>query len=272
MTDFERELRARLHAAAQDAPEFSHALLEPPPTPIPAPTANPAPVRPRHARALAVAAVAVVAVGAGTWWAVNAAGREVSPPAAACAAEIAVQGRTYAPNGDLTRTPTPGARLSRARLDQRACEGDSPGRPSRAVTAYRIPGTPASQAVLIDGAVWLDTELTTLPRTLRPLFAPVRCTAPGRLALTGYLSASNARVVEDYQPRAPYVATFVVDSGAGLDFDTYSELTLRARVTPQTVNGEDPALIRAALGNGDRVRLDAVCDAGRFVALSLEPA
>lgn len=76
-------------------------------------------------------------------------------------------------------------------------------------------------------------------------------------------------MAEDYHATAPYVATFRAHAGPGLPLERHASVQIRIRVTTETIGGEDPDLLRQALGEGDEVTATVRCDGQRFRAVAL---
>lgn len=290
MNDFETDLRNRLAAAADQAPKF--AGLDPdrqPATEHPAtehrisdPSASDLSASRRGPRRgtswLLVAAAIAAVVAGGSWWSLT---RDTADPGvASCPSVLILNGQQYGANGDLVRVPRPGARLGTATFPSCA-DGDSGATKGGSVETFRIPGVPPETAFFADGKVWVNGSLTTRPASLDELYKPVTCAGSGTGTFTGHLTAMDAQVTADYQPEAPYTATFVVDdveTGTGgdtadLGLGRYSSVTVQIRVTASTEGGTDATFLRAALGQGKLAQMDAQCDGAKFLAtrLALHP-
>lgn len=273
MSDFDDDLRTLLHDAAGQAPTFSRTRLEQAARQMPAPAPAPAASPHRRRWVLAVAAAAVVAVAGGTW--LQTRGDEEPRGAAACPALLYAGTTVYAANGEPTRLPRPGRELTGLRVVDRTCvepppqgtaQTPAPKVAEHRVPVYQIPGVSSSTAFYTRGKVWVRTGFPRLPVSLRPLYAPVRCTGTAPRSYSGTLISGSTRITGPFQPVLPYTATFVADQGRGLELGRYRAVTLRIRVTEATRNGADPAFLRPALGHAHRATVQATCSGGRFVA------
>ncbi|WP_137122761.1 DUF6281 family protein [Segeticoccus rhizosphaerae] len=268
MTKFEDDLRRQLKEAADGALKYRWQSLERPGEPAEAVRRSPAPRWSRRWAAAAAAAV-VAAGGVGVWsWVATQRG---GVSEAACAAELKFDGNTYSTVGELLRTPRAGQKVGVAH--EPSCDdGDGPSG-SASMSAFKIPGVPLKTAFFTNGDVWVNGKLTVLPDYLRVLYQPVACTASGHFAASGQFTAVNkvsGRRGQIAPP--PYVITFVADRGTFPPLQKYASLSLKIRVTNQTIGGRSAKLMIPALRQGRPLTVEMFCDGGRFVATALRPA
>lgn len=219
----------------------------------------------RRRRVLAAATgVAVAATGLGIWLQSGNVGSE-----AACPALLQLDGRSYDGVGGVVRTPRPGAVVGEAVMP--GCDDGNGPADSETTQAHAIPGIEPELAVLAGGRMWEAVETpTSAADSMREFLTPVHCRGPEEQTLSGTMTGNNAGPVEeDFHVTAPYVATFRAGAGSGLPLDRYSSVLIRIRVTTETIGGEDPDLLRHALGEGEQVQATVRCDGRRFRAVAL---
>lgn len=247
MDDFETRLRIQLAEAGEAAPVFPG-------------------LESRRARSrgpgpwIGVAAAAVaLAIGGGTWIA----SRDGTPPQTSCPAVMEIQGRTYEGHGEMLRKPRPGKPLGTGVIP--GCDDED-----RSVNVVELPGVDPRVAVLTNGGVWLAESVASVPPEVAELDELVACAGEG----TGYV-AGDWVAVEGPMPTRddgltpPYVAVIQADEGNRVPLTRWSTVTIKVRVSTDTVGADDSRLADRALRGPERVSVVVHCDGGSFVAESL---
>jgi hypothetical protein len=269
--DFERRLRQRLHEAADAAPEFSTASLGA----ARRQDAQRQPIGRRRNRwpvlAVAAALLIVVMTGGGLWiWLSPTSGGGTgggavgSGAGASCAEVLSRNHHTYQPY-DTVRVPREGRKLGRAYW----CQDTQPAsaRPSEVVHA--MPGVPAGDGFLLNGRIWLRTDLEGMPTAIHGLQRPVGCLRPTTLSgrieqFDGHTAGVSTKV------RAPYTLGVRVDRGLGrIGMRAYDNVRVTVRVTAGTRHADAIAKLAQRGEPGQTVRIELVCHRQAFVATAV---
>lgn len=250
MDDFDTRLRADLLHAAETAPEFTGLH------PSQAQRSRPSPWT---AALVAAAGVAGIA-GGGAWWAST----DDPQMEGSCPALLEFNGRTYHGHGEMLRTPRPGARIGTGSLP--GC-----GDPAQAVSVRALPGVNDEVAVLSDSGLWVSDAVGPLPPEVDMLDRPVTCADSGTVA-GNWVALEGPMPTRDDELSPPYTAVVEVDQGDHLPLEKWRMVTIRLRVTPDTIGGTDGQLAEHALRGPERVRATVHCDGDRFVAESITRA
>lgn len=167
--------------------------------------------------------------------------------------------------------PRSGQALGKAHFG--GCDGSPLRMPSYHGKLFAVPDTDTGEAVLLrisgHDSVYVKrgVKRAKWPALVKAAHRPVACERAVEFTGTWKYAYDDGMPDEEgHDLTAPYTGTFTTSHGTGLDFDTWSRLTLDARITSDTDPVPTPRFLKQALAvkNPRHVSVTATCRGTKF--------